>query len=116
MYSASVVSTPLFPPESHTSETGQQCDSAVELVVAEVGVAGERPGLDQDSMPSVVGLGEAVAGSVGGVGEHVESGGFVGEEFDAGGAVAGVRWCEITCGDQPGRWFDRDVGFVAVAI
>ena len=34
---------------------------AVELVVAEVGVAGERPGLDQDSVPSVVELGEAVA-------------------------------------------------------
>ena len=45
---------------------------AVELVVAEVRVACERPGFDQDPMLGVGESGERVAGPVSGIGEHIE--------------------------------------------
>ena len=89
---------------------------AVELVIAEVRVPSERPGFDQDVVLGIGEFGEGVAGPVRGVGQHVEPGRFVGEQGHAGRAVAFVRRCQIARGDQSGVGFDRDVGFVAVAI
>ena len=89
---------------------------STELVIAELRVPGERPGLDQDPMLGFGQLGKRFAGAVGGVGQHIQPGLLGGEQGDAGGTVTFVRWGEIAGSDQPGVGFDCDVGFVAVAI
>jgi hypothetical protein len=88
---------------------------AMELVGAQVRVAGQWPRLDHRGVTSSSESGRSPD-------PYAESartctpGSSAEEQVDAGRAVTGVGGGEIAGSDQPGVGFDRDVGFVAVAI
>ena len=89
---------------------------SVELVGFQLGVAAQWDRLDRSGVASGVERGADLAGSVGGVGQDLQAGVFIGEQFDAGGAVTGVGRGQGGGGDKAGVGLDGNVSLVAVSV
>jgi len=86
------------------------------LVVAEFGVAGQRPGFDHRSVFDVSKLGTGRASPIRQICQHGQARRLAIEKVHTYRPVPDVSWGQITRRDNPRLGFHRNMGFVSVAI